>query len=587
MSLIRLLLLLLFPFFLNGNSIIPLDLKNGANSSFRDDFPDDGKGGWTDQGSCDMRLFPAGTFTADKVRFNILSDTKTNGKSCIVVGNMKNRKHFPQKAKIEVNVSKHRPVLYLLHAGQWLKRSSKPAGVLRIEYTDGSYSSHNLRYGRDLLNWIGDDNSPAKNARKVWTLYNDSSQVSLFLSKIGIKSGKIIKSLEFESGSGTWMVAAVSLGKPVKIKGISKELHAIPDDYKIPEAIKISGWQQKRFPSKPQNVILIIGDGMGYGAIKSASFYAHGAANKLVMNSLPVKTDCITRSFGGGVTDSAAAGTALSGGYKTKNGMLGVNPEKVSYDSIASEAKKSGKSVALITTDHMLGSTQAAFYTHVPSRGMKAEIAASALDCGFDFLIASPDRRYFLPPRSLNGVDYMKRFESAGYILFDSMKTFLSSGNLTKAVGTFSTLNSTDDLAKVTEKVLLSLEKNPKGFFIMIESGIPDQGGHANRPDKTVFGTLCADHVVKIAIEYAIRNGNTLVIVTADHETGGVSAKNNPENHKKVLISYTSGQHTDQNVPVFVYGPGAEQFAKKLDNTDIPKIISGLLELPLGNKSEN
>ncbi|MBR2438659.1 MAG: alkaline phosphatase [Lentisphaeria bacterium] len=577
----NLFLLLLFPFLLNGNSFIPIELKNGANSSFRDELPDDEKGGWTDQGSCDMRLLPAGKFLSGNVRFQILSDKETNGKSCIVVGNMENRSFFRKRARVTCNLTKHRPVLYLLHAGQWLKKDKRPAGVLKIEFTDGTKASHNLRYGRDLLNWTGDETTPAKNAKKVWTIYNNSTQVSLFLTKIGIKSGKIVKSIEFESGYGAWMVAAVSLGKPVSIAGEERVKKAIPEDYAVPAPLHVPLWTK----TKLKNVIMIIGDGMGSGAVQAASFYAHGADRQLIMHKFPVQTRCMTNSFGGATTDSAASGTALSGGYKTRNGMLGMNPEKTAFDSIAREAKKSGMAVGLVTTDHMLGATPSAFYTHVPSRSMRAEIAASILKCEFDILIASPDRRYFLPPRSLNGNNYLKKLESAGYQLFDDYRKFLSSDGVKKVFGTFSLLGATDRLAKTSEKAISILEKNPKGFFIMIECGVPDQGGHGNRPDKTIFGTLATDYAAKIALEYAIRKRDTLVIVTADHETGGVSAENNPKNRKQVFIRYASGQHTPQPVPFFAYGPGAGRFAKELDNTDIPKIISKLLKLELGNKT--
>ena len=136
--------------------------------------------------------------------------------------------------------------------------------------------------------------------------------------------------------------------------------------------------------------------------------------------------------------------------------------------------------------------------------------------------------------RGMNGNNYLKKLESAGYQLFDDYRKFLSSDGVKKVFGTFSLLGATDRLAKTSEKAISILEKNPKGFFIMIECGVPDQGGHGNRPDKTIFGTLATDYAAKIALEYAIRKRDTLVIVTADHETGGVSAENNPKNRKHV-----------------------------------------------------
>lgn len=570
---------------LHGADFCPLDIRNGATSSFRDELPEDGKGGWTDQGGCDMRMLPVGKLKVCGVDFQILPDLQTENKSCIVLGNMESRPHFRKRARVTLKALKSYPVLYLLHAGHWISPSSKPAGILRVEYTDGTHSSHNLRYRRDLLNWIGDENISAKNARKGWSIYNDSSQVSLFVSKIPLKRGQIVQSLEFQSGNNAWMIAGITLGRAVKVSGLVGDKKEIRRDYRIAEPVQAADWQKKVFPDKPRNVILIIGDGMGEGAIHAASYYGFGAKDRLVMSSLPVRSHCVTRSYGGKTTDSAAAGTALSGGYKTKNGMLGVNPDGTAFDSIGHEAKKAGMSVGLVTTDHLLGSTPAAFYTHVASRTFKAEIAASVLDCRFDILIGSPDRRYFLPPKSKGGINYMKRFEDAGYMLVSNYREYLKQDSANKVIGTFSMLGSVDALAKVTAKTVALLENNPKGFFIMVESGIPDQGGHSNNPDKTVFGTLCADHAVKAAVEYAVKRGNTLVIVTADHETGGVTAGNNPEDHRNVRITYSSGNHTDQNVPVYAYGPGAHLFAGDLDNTEIPGKIATLLGLPLGNRT--
>ena len=123
-------LFLLIPCLLCGTELIPVDIREAANRSFRDDFPDDGKGGWIDQGSCDMRKFPAGKFVSDTVNFQILSDKATGNKSCIVIGNMES-KDFRNKAVLPVKTDKSYSTLYLLHSGMWLKKSAEPAGVRR------------------------------------------------------------------------------------------------------------------------------------------------------------------------------------------------------------------------------------------------------------------------------------------------------------------------------------------------------------------------------------------------------------------------------------------------------------------------
>ncbi len=320
--------------------INPLNLAPVANTAFADETPDDRSGGWTDQGSNDLRLLKSGDVSLSGVPFTILDDRTTKGKSCVVVSGCEKRNYLPELARVELEKPATGKMLYLLHAGAWLNPKKEPAGRLTVEYADGSMRSFVLHAGRDLADW--QENRGAANAVRAWSVYNNNSQVSLYASKFPLEE-KPVKALRFHAGAdGVWMVAAASVGDAVDLKPLPEQTR-LKHDYPAPEPVDPAELAKTPRTGTPKNIILIIGDGMGQGAVKLAGLHAHGRPQSLVMEQLPVNGMVKTASASSSVTDSAASGTALSSGYKTNNGYIGVTPEKQPMRSIAEEARESSR----------------------------------------------------------------------------------------------------------------------------------------------------------------------------------------------------------------------------------------------------
>jgi len=149
-----------------------------------------------------------------------------------------------------------------------------------------------------------------------------------------------------------------------------------------------------------------------------------------------------------------------------------------------------------------------------------------------------------------------------------------------------STLDPEKGLAELTETALARLANNDKGFFLMVECAITDAGGHGNKPELTVRGTLQVDWAVRTAVEFARARGDTLVMVTADHETGGItcSVTNNPPG--KLVMNYATTSHTGVPVEFFAFGPGAHLFSGNIDDTDVAKSVANLWKLTLPAPTE-
>lgn len=562
----------------------PLPLTKGANTAFADKQADDRTGGWTDQGGNDLSVLKPGQFKVSGIPFNILSDAETAGKSCIVLGGPK-RAYLPAHATIPVD-GKEGKILYLLHAAAWCPpaKAARITGLLLIDYADGSTDEARVRFGRDVADWQKSD--AYKNAVRVWTAYNSNTQVSLFASKFTLEP-KPVKSIRLVACESAWMVVAATIGDDVKIKGIKPDLK-LDKTYTAPALDKplpaLNG------DGMPKNVILIIGDGMGPGALQLTSLYQHKAEGRLVMEQLPVNTRCVTLSLGSNVTDSAASATALATGIKTQNSRLGMTQDKQPVISVAEAAfKQKGKSVAIMTSDALIGATPSGFYAHVPARNLAADIATFVSTCGYDILIGdAKGRPWFFGKtednsgRREDGRDLIAEMTAAGYTFIDNQAAFDKASADKRVIGLMpkGTLDSETCLGDLTKTALARLARNDKGFFMMMECTITDYGGHGNNPELSVRGTLQVDWAVKAAVEFAAARGDTLVMVTADHETGALSAR--IENNGKLHIEYDSTSHTAIPVPFLAYGPGSKRFDRPLiDNTDVAKAVAGFWALDL------
>lgn len=344
---------------------------------------------------------------------------------------------------------------------------------------------------------------------------------------------------------------------------------------------EVKSYGQKFKAKKPKNVILMIGDGMGVSEV-FAGITANGG--HLFLDNFKHVGFSKTQSSDKYITDSAAGGTALSTGQKTYNGAIGVNSDKVAIKTILEMAEENNMATGLVSTSAITHATPASFIAHQGSRGSYEDIAADFLKTDIDVFIGGGYKHF---TQRADKRDLTKELKAKGYQVLRNMDEIaqVKSGKL--AGLTADEHNEVYpkrkmDLPVSTTTAINILDNNKNGFFMMVEGSQIDWGGHANNTIYIVNEMLDFDRAVGKALEFASKDGETLIIVTADHETGGMALTDGNFTTGKVKGAFTSGDHTAVMVPIFAYGPGAENFTGIMENTDIPKNIMKLLKLASG-----
>jgi len=346
-----------------------------------------------------------------------------------------------------------------------------------------------------------------------------------------------------------------------------------------------------------QNIILLIGDGMGEAQRRIGRWVAYGQDGSLAMDSLDHNGWARTASADNEITDSPAAATAMSTGTKVFNGRVAVDPQGNPLTTILETAQAQGKSVGLITTVYISDATPAAFAAHVPDRyTMRHEIADQMITAEVDVLLGGGENDYL--PTSTIGCypepgareDDRNLIEEAianGYAYVCDLGGFrgIDPQSTSRLLGLFG-----DDemqrpyapsLLEMTQTALDILSQNPQGFFLMIEGGQIDWGGHANDAERVMDDVLGFDETVALALEFAAKHENTLVVVAADHETGGLSLHLSPTGHPseqgpfsmpdgtQFYVNWSTDYHTAANIPVSAQGPTADSLEGTYENTHI------------------
>ena len=343
-------------------------------------------------------------------------------------------------------------------------------------------------------------------------------------------------------------------------------------------------------PDKPvKNVIIFIGDGMGSAQVTVTRYNTFGPEYRLEIEKMPVIGLVNTYSADDYVTDSAAGATAMATGHKTKNGMDGMTPDSLPKETIFEAALREKKmSTGLVCTSSITDATPACFVVHVPYRHMDDEIADQIINSNTKIIMGG-GRKYFRPVGTDDGSrkDNRNLIDSAkvmGYS-FVTDSASLASAPDGKILGLFSpdgmtTRSPEPALADMTKKALKILSKDDNGFILMVEGSQIDWGGHTNNLDYVIRQTLLFDDAVKEGLKFAQDDGSTLVIVTADHETGGIAlTSKDRKSDKSFGVKWATDGHTGIPVPIYAFGPHAIQFTGMMENTDIPKIIASLLNL--------
>ena len=272
------------------------------------------------------------------------------------------------------------------------------------------------------------------------------------------------------------------------------------------------------------------------------------------------------------VTDSAAGATAFSSGQKTYNGAIGVDGNKKPLETILEIAGKQGLSTGLIATSSITHATPASFYAHQPSRAMDEAIASDMLKAPVDLFMGGGEDFFEKRQDKLNLLDSLK---ARGFKIYNDVSEVPSSGE--GKVACFIAPQQPqsyeegrgDFLPEASEKAVNFLDSKGKGFFMMIEGSQIDWGGHANDSEKIIAEMKDFNNAINKVMDFAEKNGNTLVIVTADHETGGYAIVGGSKEEARVEGAFITDHHTATMVPVFAYGPGAENFAGIYENTAI------------------
>jgi len=339
--------------------------------------------------------------------------------------------------------------------------------------------------------------------------------------------------------------------------------------------------------NKVKNIILFIGDGMGLAQLNAARIRAVGTSGKLYIEKMPVTGIKRTHAANNLITDSAASGTALACGIKTNNGMIAMAPDGTKYKSILEVAKQKGMSTGLIATSSITHATPATFASHVRYRGNEVTIAEQLIKNKVNLLLGG-GKQFFIPQSvkwsaRKDNRNLIEEAKKLGYNYIETAGELKSADNKyilgLFQMGEMTTEYPEPSLYDFTEKSIELLSRNETGFFLMVEGSQIDWACHENNPDRSIRQILLFDMAVKSGLDFAVKDKHTLVIVTADHETGGLAINGGSLDGNKLFIGWTTRGHSGVPVPVYAFGPYAEKFTGVYDNTDLPKILAKLLNI--------
>ena len=363
--------------------------------------------------------------------------------------------------------------------------------------------------------------------------------------------------------------------------------------------------------SNPRNIILMIGDGMGYNYTRLAQLVEYGITRNMTMMQLQSRLSSETFSANSEITDSAAAGTAIATGEKTNNGMISMSPNGTVLLTIQEIAHNLGKATGLVATSYIQHATPAAFMTHVTDRGSTSEISRQIVEESNVDVLLGGGFSYFSEIQ-------IETMELRGYSVLRNRSSLIAA-NATPILGLFANshidyeqnrnLETIPSLVEMTNISIELLSRNEKGFFLMVEGSRIDHAGHANDKVNAALETIAFDATVDLALDYVENQKNTLLIVTADHETGGLAVIDSTiseelpqefsdeeerrelriERANNVTVSWSTNYHTATNVPLLANGPefGVFENDTTIDNTNIFDEMKSFYEQEVDANSES
>ncbi len=346
--------------------------------------------------------------------------------------------------------------------------------------------------------------------------------------------------------------------------------------YQAGEFHPVKSYPEKVKGKRPKNIILFIGDGMGVDHVW-AGLTANGG--KLFLDNFKHIGFSKTQSADKYTTDSAAGGTALATGVRTYNGAIGVDVNRKPLQSILEQAEEMKLATGLVSTSAITHATPASFIAHQAARSKYEAIAADFLKTDIDVFIGGGYKHF---ADREDGRNLIEELRKNGYQVLQDLQAIsqVKEGKLAglTAPEHNGRLAERGNMLPVATRTAINiLSNNKKGFFLMVEGSQIDWGGHANNTPYVVEEMLDLDQAIGEALAFAARDRETLVVVTADHETGGMSITDGNLYTGKVQGSFTTEDHTPVMVPIFAFGPGASEFTGIMDNTDVNKKMRQLL----------
>lgn len=333
-----------------------------------------------------------------------------------------------------------------------------------------------------------------------------------------------------------------------------------------PYAVEKIAGQVKQ--DKPKNIILMVGDGLSL-----ATMYTAWTANRGHLNIENCQYVGLAKTYSANqlITNSAAAGTALATGRKTNNGSVGVDAGGKPQASILEIARQHGLSTGLIATCNILDATPAAFVAKTSDRHQWDEIALQYVANEVDF-VCGGGWKYF--KKGKDGRDLTKELAGKGYQLPRTVEELekISKGKVFALVADNNLPEPKkrgDALSRAAMKAIELLSQDEQGFFLMIEGSMIDDGGHYNKLDMLMDEVHDFDRTVGKVLNWAAKDGETMVVITADHETGGWTLLGGDIATGRVNGKFSTSDHSGVMVPVYSFGPKAETFTGIFENTDL------------------
>ncbi len=345
--------------------------------------------------------------------------------------------------------------------------------------------------------------------------------------------------------------------------------------------------------SAPKVVIFMIGDGMGPEQVKAASLFLNGEAGTLSFERWPYRAEVSTWSMGPGVTDSAAAATAMATGHKVNNGVISraIPGDGAPLETILERFAAMGRSTGLVTTTEITHATPACFGAHSVERSKNPEI----VEC---YLHQTRPNVLFGGGNTLKAADAL----AAGYTVVTDREGLdqLDTESVTHAAGLFGEghmpyeydfftrkdlrYDRLPHLSEMTRVALRIMDNNPQGFFLMIEGGKIDHAGHGNNLEQNVYETVEFARAAELVMKWARGRRDTLLVVTADHETGGLQVVRGNGKGSFPTVTWSTTGHTPVNVPGYAWGVNARRVSGVMDNTQWFQICLGLPPAPAPEK---